>query len=61
MVGILGPQIVPSNAKVSDMSLLDHKIKQKYQTTGFISSGTYGRVYRAKGINGTIGDFAIKR
>lgn len=37
------------------------KIESKYQFTGFISSGTYGRVYRAKALYGMIGDFAIKK
>lgn len=37
------------------------RIGSKYQFTGFISSGTYGRVYRAKGENGVAGDFAIKK
>ena len=37
------------------------KIESKYQVTGFISSGIYGRVYRVRGINGMVGDFAIKK
>lgn len=37
------------------------RVQDRYQVTGFISSGTYGRVYKAKGINGASGDFAIKK
>ncbi|EEP75329.1 meiotic mRNA stability protein kinase UME5 [Uncinocarpus reesii 1704] len=37
------------------------KIREKYLIVGFISSGTYGRVYKAKGKNGQVGDFAIKK
>ncbi|KAB8346282.1 hypothetical protein FH972_023326 [Carpinus fangiana] len=38
------------------------RLQNYYQITGFISSGTYGRVYRAKGIKGNEGrTFAIKK
>ena len=33
----------------------------RYKVVGFISSGTYGRVYKAIGCNGQTGDFAIKK
>ncbi|PGH23107.1 CMGC/CDK/CDK8 protein kinase [Polytolypa hystricis UAMH7299] len=36
-------------------------IRDKYHIVGFISSGTYGRVYKAVGKNGQKGDFAIKK
>jgi len=36
-------------------------IREKYHIVGFISSGTYGRVYKAVGRNGQKGDFAIKK
>ncbi|KAK2745343.1 cyclin-dependent protein kinase [Onygenales sp. PD_40] len=36
-------------------------IREKYHIVGFISSGTYGRVYKAVGKNGKKGDFAIKK
>ncbi|TPX19146.1 cyclin-dependent protein kinase [Coccidioides immitis] len=37
------------------------KLREKYLIVGFISSGTYGRVYKAKGRDGVGGDFAIKK
>lgn len=33
----------------------------KYKVIGFISSGTYGRVYKASGRQGQVGEFAIKK
>lgn len=33
----------------------------RYKVVGFISSGTYGRVYKAVGVNGQSGEFAIKK
>jgi hypothetical protein len=33
----------------------------KYHIVGFISSGTYGRVYKAVGRHGQRGEFAIKK
>lgn len=33
----------------------------RYKVVGFISSGTYGRVYKAIGVNGQSGEFAIKK
>ena len=36
-------------------------ILDRYQVVGFISSGTYGRVYKAIGHNGQRGEFAIKK
>ncbi|KAF2397690.1 serine/threonine-protein kinase MAK [Trichodelitschia bisporula] len=36
-------------------------ITDRYKIIGFISSGTYGRVYKAKGKNGHVGEFAIKK
>ncbi|KAI9834323.1 MAG: cyclin-dependent protein kinase [Phylliscum demangeonii] len=33
----------------------------RYKVIGFISSGTYGRVYKATGTNGRKGEFAIKK
>ena len=33
----------------------------RYKVVGFISSGTYGRVYKAIGQNGNTGEFAIKK
>ena len=33
----------------------------RYKVVGFISSGTYGRVYKAVGHNGMSGEFAIKK
>lgn len=37
------------------------RIREKYHIVGFISSGTYGRVYKAVGKNGQKGEFAIKK
>ncbi|KAI0967134.1 cyclin-dependent protein [Xylaria arbuscula] len=37
------------------------KVMDKYRVVGFISSGTYGRVYKALGRQGQPGDFAIKK
>ena len=37
------------------------KISDRYKVVGFISSGTYGRVYKAVGHNGQSGEFAIKK
>ncbi|OAT10770.1 CMGC/CDK/CDK8 protein kinase [Blastomyces gilchristii SLH14081] len=36
-------------------------IREKYHIVGFISSGTYGRVYKAIGRNGQKREFAIKK
>ena len=37
------------------------RVHEKYKVVGFISSGTYGRVYKAVNRNGTPGEFAIKK
>ena len=37
------------------------RISERYKIAGFISSGTYGRVYKAEGKNGRVGEFAIKK
>ncbi|MCJ1308809.1 cyclin-dependent protein kinase [Agyrium rufum] len=37
------------------------RIQERYRVVGFISSGTYGRVYKATGKNGLTGEFAIKK
>ncbi len=37
------------------------KVLDRYKVVGFISSGTYGRVYKAVGHNGQVGEFAIKK
>lgn len=37
------------------------RVRDKYHIVGFISSGTYGRVYKAVGRNGQGGEFAIKK
>lgn len=37
------------------------RVNDRYQVIGFISSGTYGRVYKAVGRNGRKGEFAIKK
>ena len=46
----------PSGGYTSRVHVLD-----RYKVVGFISSGTYGRVYKAVGINGRSGEFAIKK
>jgi len=37
------------------------RVRDRYEIVGFISSGTYGRVYKAVGKNGQPGTFAIKK
>lgn len=37
------------------------RVEDRYKIVGFISSGTYGRVYKAEGRNGRVGEFAIKK
>ncbi|KAL6715472.1 cyclin-dependent protein kinase [Lecanora helva] len=37
------------------------RVQDRYQIVGFISSGTYGRVYKAVGHSGQTGEFAIKK
>ncbi|KAF2844919.1 cyclin-dependent protein kinase-like protein Ssn3 [Plenodomus tracheiphilus IPT5] len=37
------------------------RVNERYKIVGFISSGTYGRVYKAEGRNGRAGEFAIKK
>ncbi|EFW99669.1 cyclin-dependent protein [Grosmannia clavigera kw1407] len=37
------------------------RVTDKYRVIGFISSGTYGRVYKAVGRQGQQGEFAIKK
>lgn len=49
----------PSGARVGYQSKV--KVMDKYRVVGFISSGTYGRVYKAHGRQGQPGDFAIKK
>ena len=46
----------PTNGYASKVRVLD-----RYKVVGFISSGTYGRVYKAVGHNGMSGEFAIKK
>ena len=45
-----------ANGYASKISVLD-----RYEVVGFISSGTYGRVYKAVGVKGQAGEFAIKK
>lgn len=47
---------MPGNGYVTKVRVLD-----KYKVIGFISSGTYGRVYKAVGSDGQGGEFAIKK
>jgi cyclin-dependent kinase 8/11 len=37
------------------------RIYDRYKIIGFISSGTYGRVYKATGKHGQVAEFAIKK
>ncbi|KAH8601741.1 kinase-like domain-containing protein [Bisporella sp. PMI_857] len=37
------------------------RVIDRYKVIGFISSGTYGRVYKAVGRMGQVGEFAIKK
>ena len=50
------PTKMPSTGYTSKVRVLD-----RYKVVGFISSGTYGRVYKAIGRNGQMGEFAIKK
>ncbi|KAL9043856.1 MAG: hypothetical protein Q9214_002968 [Letrouitia sp. 1 TL-2023] len=50
------PKKMPSNAYKSKI-----RVRDRYKVVGFISSGTYGRVYKAVGWNGQSGEFAIKK
>ncbi len=45
-----------NNGYTSKVRILD-----RYEVVGFISSGTYGRVYKAVGVKGQSGEFAIKK
>lgn len=49
-------KLPPNNGYTSKVKVLD-----RYKVVGFISSGTYGRVYKAVGHNGQSGEFAIKK
>ena len=46
----------PNSGYTSKVRVLD-----RYKVVGFISSGTYGRVYKAVGHNEMAGEFAIKK
>lgn len=37
------------------------RVQERYKILGFISSGTYGRVFKAQGRAGQTGLFAIKK
>ena len=37
------------------------RVQDRYNVVGFISSGTYGKVYKALGRNGRGGEYAIKK
>ncbi|KAI9812931.1 MAG: cyclin-dependent protein kinase [Pycnora praestabilis] len=50
------PKKMPSNGYISKV-----RVQDRYKVIGFISSGTYGRVYKAQGRNGQTGEFAIKK
>ena len=50
------PKKIPLSGYTSKIRVLD-----RYKVVGFISSGTYGRVYKAVGYNGQFGEFAIKK
>lgn len=49
-------KLPPNSGYTSKVKVLD-----RYKVVGFISSGTYGRVYKAVGHNGQSGEFAIKK
>ncbi|KAI9823720.1 MAG: cyclin-dependent protein kinase [Thelocarpon impressellum] len=50
------PKKMTSNGYTSKV-----RVHERYKVIGFISSGTYGRVYKAVGRNGQAGEFAIKK
>jgi len=49
-------KLPPTSGYMSKVKVLD-----RYKVVGFISSGTYGRVYKAVGHNGQVGESAIKK
>ncbi|KAL2056076.1 hypothetical protein ABVK25_003719 [Lepraria finkii] len=49
-------KLPPHSGYTSKVRVLD-----RYKVVGFISSGTYGRVYKAVGVNEQSGEFAIKK
>lgn len=46
---------------VGSSGAIKRRIYERYKIIGFISSGTYGRVYKAQGRNGQTAEFAIKK
>ena len=51
----------PHDAKSGNGYQSKVRVVDRYKVIGFISSGTYGRVYKAKGKQGQAGEFAIKK
>lgn len=48
-------------AAFGGMGQMKKRIYERYKIIGFISSGTYGRVYKAQGKKGQVQEFAIKK
>ncbi|GAB1315283.1 cyclin-dependent protein kinase [Madurella fahalii] len=56
------PMPYPADRGIGPMSYQSKvRVTDKYKVIGFISSGTYGRVYKALGRHGQAGEFAIKK
>lgn len=53
----------PADRNISQNIGYQSKVRviDRYKVIGFISSGTYGRVYKAVGRSGQTGEFAIKK
>ncbi|KAK4139025.1 Serine/threonine-protein kinase SSN3 [Trichocladium antarcticum] len=55
------PRLYPDRVNGSMGYQSKVRVTDKYKVVGFISSGTYGRVYKALGRQGQPGEFAIKK
>ncbi|AEO63703.1 be1014b0-115f-4eff-9cf9-0558795f3698 [Thermothielavioides terrestris] len=56
------PRPYPADRGTGSMSYQSKvRVTDRYKVVGFISSGTYGRVYKALGRHGQGGEFAIKK
>ena len=63
LVGYTDYEVDPSDRGLGPNIGYQSKVRviDRYKVIGFISSGTYGRVYKAVGRHGQTGEFAIKK